>query len=53
MYKEKTVLSIQVKEVETDNKIEFIIEVLENGYNFIKKTVYNDTLAQNIIKSLK
>ena len=53
MYKEKTVLSIQVKEVETDNKTEFIIEVLENGYNFIKKTVYDDTLAQNIINSLK
>lgn len=53
MYKEKTVLSIQVKEVETDNKIEFIIEVLENGYNFIKKTIYDDILAQNIINSLK
>ena len=53
MYKEKNILSIQIKEVETDNKKEFIIDILENSYNFIKKTIYDDALAQNIINSLK
>lgn len=32
---------------------EFCIDILENGYNIIKNTIYNDELAKKILKLIK
>ena len=49
MNTEKTLLRIEIKQ---DNESSFIY-VLDNGYNIIKKTIYNEELAKKIIEEIE
>ena len=49
MNTEKTLLRIEIKQ---DNEGCFIY-VLDNDYNIIKKTIYNEELVKKIIEEIK
>lgn len=49
MNKEKMILRLEVRE---GNEGQFIY-ILDNDYNIIKKTIYNEELAKKIIEEIK
>ena len=46
---EQTILTLEVKKY----KNEFYIDILENGYNIINKTMYNAEVAKKIIEIIE
>lgn len=46
---ENTLLRIEIKQ----DSEGFFIYILDNNYNIIKKTIYNEKLAKKIIEEIK